>query len=183
VSAGRGHHTTGDAAPGIVSTDTGETPSCLASVRDRRSIAGSAGSAAATRRAWRESLTPSIVSRHTLPAIQSARSTVDICSDDSPLESEDAETDIVTTSATSEGGIIPGARSGSSAPSDVTTSVISRRSSPKGSGAAHGQTTSGGVMNFTSTTTHSACLATGPMRPNRQTSATVAASAAVVTRL
>ena len=42
-------------------------------------------------------------------------------------------------------------------------SAASRAASPNGSGAVHGQTTSGGVTNFTSTSSQSAWRATGPM--------------------
>jgi hypothetical protein len=52
---------------------------------------------------------------------------------------------------------------------------------PNGSGAAHGHTTNGGVMNFSNTSTHKACFATGPMRRVRPIIATVAASAVVMT--
>jgi len=58
---------------------------------------------------------------------------------------------------------------------------MSRAESPRGSGAAHGQTTSGGVTNFTSTSSQSAWRATGPILVARQITHTVAASAVVMT--
>lgn len=174
--------------PFRVTTGIGRSPSRDEITATRLTTAGSPGVAALTRRASRAMRMPSIAMKHRLPAAHTPSSQ----NRDSTLTRVLRSLDLVAGTGSSgfDSGAIgaPGVRSCSATMCDPLTWVIDRSStrtssvaSPNGSGTAHGHTTSGGVTNFTSTITQSACRATGPIRVKRHTIATSPARAAVTT--